>query len=280
MGTTERSLFLGAATLLVCHAAPALAATAPGRRLFPVLDRILSSSAVALTFDDGPGAPTEAFVRLLEQSGAIATFFLVGERVERAPSLALEIVRCGHEVGVHGYRHRNHLRLLPWQIVDDLRRARAVIEDVTGQPTRFFRPPYGVFTLTTWWEARRQGWRPVLWNRWGRDWEPHATPASIAQRIGEPEAGDILLLHDSDAYSAPGSWRKTLAALPLILEQLEAKQLTARSLSELLLDPGFRGRECVASPHAGQRRSLPAVPEAGRQPASTRQREVDSCACW
>ncbi len=280
MGTTGRSLFLGAATLLVCHAAPALAVTVPGRRLFPVLNRTPSSSAVALTFDDGPGAPTENFLRLLEQAGATATFFLVGERVERTPSLALEIVRRGHDVGVHGYRHRNHLRLLPWQIVDDLRRARTVIEDATGQPTRFFRPPFGVFTLTTWWEARRQGWQPVLWNRWGRDWEPHATAASIAQRIGEPEAGDILLLHDSDAYSAPGSWRKTLAALALILKQLEATQLAARALSELLLDPGSRGQEYVASPHAGQRRSRPAVPQAGRQHASTRQKEVDSCVCW
>ncbi len=280
MGTTGRSLFLGAATLLVCHAAPAVAVTAPGRRLFPVLDRLPSSSAVALTFDDGPGAPTEAFLRLLEQAGATATFFLVGERVEQAPSPALEIVQCGHDVGVHGYRHRNHLRLPPWQIVDDLRRARAVIEDAIGRPTRFFRPPYGVFTLTTWWEARRQGWQPVLWNRWGRDWEPHATPASIARRIGEPEAGDILLLHDSDAYSAPGSWEKTLAALPLIFEQLEARKLAARSLGELLPDATRRGRGGEATSHAGQRHAYPALPEARRQPASTKERRGDSCAYW
>ena len=74
----------------------------------------------------------------------------------------------------------------------------------------------------------------MLWNRWGRDWEEDATPQIIARRIGDPEAGDILLLHDSDRYSAPESWRNTLGALPIILERIAELGLTATSVSELL----------------------------------------------
>lgn len=187
-----------------------------------------------MTFDDGPDASLERFLAALERGGATATFFVTGEQVARAPRRVAEILAAGHEIGVHGYRHRNHLRLAPWQVTEDLRRARAVIEDAAGCPATLFRPPYGLFSLASWREAGRQGWRSVLWARWGRDWEPRATPRAIAERIGRPMAGDIVLLHDSDRYSAPGSWRKTLGALPIILEQLEADGLTARSVGGLL----------------------------------------------
>jgi peptidoglycan-N-acetylglucosamine deacetylase len=83
----------------------------------------------------------------------------------------------------------------------------------------------------------------VLWTRWGRDWEAQATPLSIVARIGQPEAGDILLLHDSDRYAAPGSWRNTLGALPFILERISSLGLRARPVGELLEIPvGELGR--------------------------------------
>lgn len=220
--------------LVVAHALPAVAVTPPGRVLFPTVTRIAVRDAVGLTFDDGPDRSLDAFLRALDAAGARATFFLMGEQVARAPSRAAEIVAAGHEVGVHGYRHRNHLRLAPWQVVEDLRWGRETIEAATGRLTRLYRPPYGVFTTWSWLEAGHQGWVRVLWARWGRDWEARATPGSIAARIGEPRPGEVLLLHDSDRYSAPGSWRNTLGALPIILERAAAAGLAARPVGELL----------------------------------------------
>ncbi|HET9014215.1 MAG TPA: polysaccharide deacetylase family protein [Thermomicrobiaceae bacterium] len=220
--------------LAVGHALPAVAITPPGSLLFPTVKRVAVPDAVGLTFDDGPDRSLDAFLAALDRAGARATFFVVGEQVSAAPSRAAEIVAAGHEVGVHGYRHRNHLRLTAWQVADDLARARATIEDASGRLTRLYRPPYGVFNPGSWVEAARQGWMRVLWARWGRDWEARATPASIAGRIGRPRPGDVLLLHDSDRYAAPGSWRNTLEALPLILEQLAADGLAARPVGELL----------------------------------------------
>ncbi|HUZ02888.1 MAG TPA: polysaccharide deacetylase family protein [Thermomicrobiaceae bacterium] len=221
-------------SLLVAHALPAVAITPPGRLLFPTVTRIAVDDALALTFDDGPDRSLDAFLRALDRAAARATFFLMGEQVARAPSRAAEIVGAGHEVGVHAYRHRNHLRLAPWQVADDLARARSTIEDATGRLTRLYRPPYGVFSAWSWREAGRQGWVRVLWARWGRDWEARATPESIAARIGEPRPGDVLLLHDSDRYGAPGSWRNTLDALPTILERAAAAGLMVRPVGELL----------------------------------------------
>ena len=66
--------------------------------------------------------------------------------------------------------------------------------------------------------ARRRGWRTLLWSHWGRDWERRATPGSIAARVTAGAGpGAVLLLHDADDYSAPGSWRRTAAALPHVL---------------------------------------------------------------
>jgi peptidoglycan/xylan/chitin deacetylase (PgdA/CDA1 family) len=187
---------------------------------------------VALTFDDGPHPQgTPRVLEILREADAPATFFLVGEQVVRRPALAAEIVAAGHRVELHCHRHRNHLRLTPAQFLDDAERARAAIEDACGQPLADHRPPYGIYSGMTLRATRAQGWRPVLWSKWGRDWARLATAQSIAHHaltgIGD---GDIVLLHDADYYSAPGSWARTAAALPIILEALDSCGLKAVSL--------------------------------------------------
>ena len=67
-----------------------------------------------------------------------------------------------------------------------------------------------------------------MWSHWGRDWEARATPESIARRVSEGAGeGAVLLLHDADDYSAAGSWRRTAAALPRVLDALAARGLEA-----------------------------------------------------
>ena len=227
---------LASAALLAAYSAPAVARFPAGRQLFPTTTRVRTngSRSIALTFDDGPDACLEKFLDVLDEAGARATFFVVGEQVERDPGRLREIVARGHEAAVHCYRHRNHLRLTPGRTVSDMRRARALIEDVSGRPIRFFRPPYGVFNAASWIEADRQGLRRTLWARWGKDWESGATPRSVLETLGSPEPGDILLLHDSDRYSAPGSWKATLDALPILLGEASSRGLEICSVGGLL----------------------------------------------
>jgi peptidoglycan/xylan/chitin deacetylase (PgdA/CDA1 family) len=122
----------------------------------------------------------------------------------------------------------------PAAVVEDMRRAKSVIEEAAECPTRFFRPPYGRFSLATWLEAERQGWERVLWSRNGHDYDIRATPSSVVANIGRPVAGDILLLHDSDRYGTPGSCRATLEALPIILERLATLELRTCLLDGLV----------------------------------------------
>jgi peptidoglycan-N-acetylglucosamine deacetylase len=154
----------------------------------------------------------------LERAGVKATFYLVGEQVERRPALAAEIAAAGHEIGIHGYHHVLLLRRTPGGLRDDFDRAASVIGEATGMQSHSYRPPYGVFSLPGL-RLARERWSPLLWSHWGRDWEARATPSSIAalatRGLGP---GAIVLLHDSDAYSARASWRQTVAALPAVLE--------------------------------------------------------------
>src|SRR3954452_1656468 len=183
--------------------------------------------AVALTFDDGPHPEgTPAVLEILRDRGAKATFFLVGADVERAPALAAEIAAAGHAIAIHGHRHRNLMRVTPRATAEDLDRAADPIAAATGRAPRIHRPPYGIYTPAALRAVRARGWATLLWSQWGADWRARTTPMAIAIRAtGQAVAGDAILLHDADTYSAPGSHRRTAAALPLILDALEARGL-------------------------------------------------------
>lgn len=191
--------------------------------------RVRAPGAVALTFDDGPHPEgTPAVLEALAARGARATFFMVAEQVERYRSLAAEIVAAGHEAAVHGYRHRNQMRLLPGELADDLQRAADLIGDVYGRRPRLYRPPYGIFTLVGLSLVRRASFEPLLWSRWGRDWRAETTPEEIARLVSRGLGeNDVVLLHDADWYSSPGSHRHTAAALPRVLDVLEERGLRA-----------------------------------------------------
>jgi peptidoglycan/xylan/chitin deacetylase (PgdA/CDA1 family) len=223
MGPLHHSVALAVGALAVAHAAPAPCQRSPAlRRAFGVRDRLADPHAVALTFDDGPHPHgTPATLEVLRAAGIRATFFLVGEQVQRDPAIAAEIAAAGHDVGVHGHRHRNLLRLAPARVGEDLLRGEEAIACACGITPRLYRPPYGILTTAALVHARRHGFAILLWTRWGRDWRARATPATIADDAAAGLRGsEVILLHDADHYSASGSWQRTVAALPAIIERI------------------------------------------------------------
>src|ERR1700685_1205611 len=195
---------------LAGYVLPALAGAWPALRApLGIEDRTASRRGYALTFDDGPHAQgTPAVLELLRDERVQATFFLVGEQVLRNPALAREIADAGHQIALHCQRHRNLLRLTPSQVRADIGHATESIAEHTGCAPVLYRPPNGVANAAALRIARANGWRTLLWSHWGRDWEAHATPASITARVTDGAgAGAVLLLHDADDYSAPNSWK-------------------------------------------------------------------------
>ena len=222
-----RPLAVAAGGTLAAHWSPAGAAVIPGvARAFDIPTRI-AGGGVLLTFDDGPHRDgTPAALSELDRVGASAVFFVTGEQVERHPELVREIAAAGHEVGLHGYRHRTRLQWSRALLADDTRRARAAVSDAAGIEPRLYRPPFGVFSLAGLRLVREVGLEPLLWSKWGRDWERRATPETITEQATTGlGGGDVVLLHDADHYSAPGSWRATAGAIGPIAERIAAAGL-------------------------------------------------------
>lgn len=240
--TTGRPRRRAAAAMGGLSASAAALYFGPGLAILPPARRALepwlvwrgpsSSPAVALTFDDGPD-PRYAERYLDALGGTPATFFVLGEAARRRPDLVAHQVRRGHEVACHGDTHEALPRLGPAATVSALRRARDSIADAAGSPPRFYRPAFGWFTAPAWAAAPRLGMRRALWTSWAADWQGTATAERTADRIlTSVGPGSILLLHD--ARGAENAPERTLAALPAILEGLEARGLRPVTLSMLL----------------------------------------------
>ncbi|GAB3775163.1 peptidoglycan/xylan/chitin deacetylase (PgdA/CDA1 family) [Nocardioides ginsengisegetis] len=210
-----------AAAAVVAHA-PALASIGPLRRhLLPGLSGVGPGPHIALTYDDGPDpATTPYFLDLLEAHGRTATFFLLGAHAARHPVLVAEMAARGHELAVHGWDHTCVALKRPGTLARDLRESARLLEQLTGEAPRWYRPPYGVLTTPALYAARAAGLRTVLWTAWGRDWEAGATPARIVRTVERRLApGGTVLLHDTDRTSAPRSWERTLAASAILLDR-------------------------------------------------------------
>lgn len=158
-----------------------------------------------LSYDDGPEpAGTDRILRSLAATGARATFFVLVSRVRLYPSLLRDIVDAGHEVALHGMDHR---RLTTFSGAEAWRRtvdARAELEDRTGQPVRWLRPPYGALNLPAWRAVRRAGLAPVLWGPSSFDWKPLPDHERLAHLRRTAERGAIVLCHDGFADSRDG----------------------------------------------------------------------------
>jgi len=203
-------------------------------RWMPGLAGIGDPGHLALTFDDGPDtSSTPVFLDALDELGWKATFFMLANMAASCPELAAEVARRGHEVGVHGSRHSNHLSHGPSWVTRDMLAARDALGELTGSAPRWVRPPYGALAASTIAAARRAGLQPVLWTTWGRDWRARATPESIVGDVSSTLVpGATVLLHDSDCTSSPSSWKATLAALPLLAELWAARGLEVGPLCE------------------------------------------------
>ena len=177
---------------------------------------------MALTFDDGPHPEgTPAVLETLARAGARAMFFVIGEQVQRRPTLVAEIAAAGHTVALHGYRHRLQLRLGGEAVRADIERGIESVRDALGIDVAWHRPPYGVYSPAGLKFVRESGLRPLLWSRWGKDWRKFTTASRIAARATrEIGPGDVILLHDADFYSSRDSHRRTNEALKTILSRL------------------------------------------------------------
>jgi peptidoglycan/xylan/chitin deacetylase (PgdA/CDA1 family) len=194
-----------------------------------------SDRTVALTFDDGPNpATTPHILDVLAREGVHATFFVLGHKVDAHPEIVADIVRAGHDIGVHGYHHYRLYALLPPRAVeDDIRRTREAVRRASGYDARYFRPPVGQVSPRTAEGARRADAEIVVWSVRGIDGLKNADPDRIAVRIERGlRPGAIVLMHD--AAERDDHVPASLQALPRVLHAIRERKLTVVPLTTLI----------------------------------------------
>jgi peptidoglycan-N-acetylglucosamine deacetylase len=194
------------------------------RALSPV--RAATPGRIAITFDDGPTPLTLSYLDVLEQFGARATFFLVGELCKAHPELVAAIAERGHELAGHGYTHRRFTSFSHAELVSELDRTRALLPP-RHAARQLVRPPFGAVSLSSLLACGRSGYTTVLWSLNSGDWR--ASDASEVERTvaaTPSSAGEILLFHEGQAL--------TLNALPAILQHLKDLGHELVTVGELL----------------------------------------------
>jgi len=180
---------------------------------------------VALTFDDGPNDPyTPRLLDLLAQHQVRAIFFLVGNFVRRRPELARAILQGGHLVGNHTMTHPSLMWEPPSRVREELAGCNAVLEDLTGEAVRYFRPPFGARRPDVLRTAAELGLKPVMWNVTAHDWDatdPRALAARVRRLVGRNQRlgrGSNILLHDGGHRQLGTDRSVTLAATKILLD--------------------------------------------------------------
>lgn len=186
---------------------------------------------VALTFDDGPDpAATPALLDLLEARGVRASFFCIGEKARAHPELVKRIHTAGHVVGNHSDGHAPWTMFYPsGRMRRELEACQDAIATITGEPPRFFRPPYGHSSHVTGLVARAMGLPIIAWQARGFDLPGRATDRVVRRILKRVQAGGIILLHDGGR-----SAESVLACTRGVLDGLEAQGLEPVGLDELL----------------------------------------------
>jgi len=168
---------------------------------------------LALTFDDGPNdAATPPLLDVLARHQVRATFFMMGSFARQRPEIVRRVAGEGHLIGNHTMDHPK-LAFEPAQRVrQELADCSAVLEDLTGNSVRFFRPPFGSRRPTVLQLARELGLVPVTWNVTCNDWEPIGSEGILRRleagvtRNRMNGRGSNILLHDG-GHRAMGTRR-------------------------------------------------------------------------
>ena len=188
-----------------------------------MLWKVDSERSVYLTFDDGPTPKiTEQILDILDNYGAKATFFCLGNNAELYPELVQKIVAKGHAIGNHSYNHTRG-----WLTTVDNYMASAYKAGQFLPPTRLFRPPYGRMTCREVQRMRSQGWRVVMWNSISEDYDHSVSPPRCVRKVVRHlRAGNIIVFHDSVKAS-----KNMLYALPKVLEEIKKRGLRCDIIS-------------------------------------------------
>ena len=240
--TVAACLCLAAVMFYVVNSPAAVGAAAATRQL-PIYCVQRDQKLVSISFDAAWGnEDTQQLIDILSQYKVPATFFVVGEWVDKYPESVKALHDAGHEVMNHSNTHAHYPQLSADQVVADLNACNDKIEAVTGVRPTLVRLPYGDYDDSSVNAVRSIGMEPIQWDVDSLDWKDLAA-GEITQRVtSKVQPGSIVLFHNAALH--------TPEALPAIIQTLLQEGYTFVPISQIILTGEYTidhtGRQCPA----------------------------------
>lgn len=209
---------------------------------YDILNYTKSDKLVAFTFDDGPSYNTIKIVNTLVKYDSKATFFLVGNQVEKYAKTMDVLVKNGMDIGNHTYSHKELTKLRDKEILKEIDLTNEVIYNKTGIKPMFLRPSYGAMNK----RIKKLSTMPIIiWNIDTLDWKYHNSNKIKDKILKYVSDGDIILMHDT--YVA------TLNAVEMVIPELKKQGYKIVSVSELFKYKGVKPKLGIGYGYVGGR---------------------------
>ena len=183
---------------------------------------------VYLTFDDGPiPEVTSKVLDILAKYNVPATFFMVGENIDKHPDVFHQVIDAGHAFGNHTYNHLKGWITSGMDYARNIEKWNEAVERQGVEVPLLFRPPYGKADLLQRWHLIDLGYHIYYWDVLTRDYDASVTPEQMFEQIKrETRSGSIINFHDSLKSN-----ERMLAVLPQVIEWLQAQGYELRKLT-------------------------------------------------
>lgn len=222
------TVIMGAVALLLVGTILSVSVFAKDERLLPIYSVETEEKKIAISFDAAWGADdTDTLISILQQYNVPATFFVVGEWVDKYPEEVKKLSDAGHDVMNHSATHPYMTKLSKEKMLEELNTCNAKIAAITGKTPTLFRCPYGDYDNKVVSTVETLGMKTIQWDVDSLDWKDSSTVDSIVTRVtGKVKNGSIVLFHNDAEY--------TPEALPIILEKLTSEGYTFVKIADLI----------------------------------------------
>ena len=223
---------------------PAIVGVSASNRLLPIYCVERDNKAVSLTFDAAWGnEDTQLLIDILEKYNVKATFFVVGDWVDKYPESVKALSGAGHEVMNHSDDHAHFSKLPADQITINIETCNDKIESVTGVRPSLFRPPYGEYNDNVISTVSSMNMQTIQWDVDSLDWKGLSASEISKRVLNGVSSGSIVLFHNAAKH--------TPEALPTIIEELLSNGYALVPVSEIILQGEYTmdhtGRQCPPS---------------------------------
>lgn len=192
--------------------------------------------SICLTFDDGPHPVyTPKILTILAKHSVKATFFITGSKIQKYKRILKQLISEGHEVGNHGYSHRNLIFKNKEFILNEINRTDELLRDCGAKGEIVFRPPYGRMSLKAIFLLGELNKKIIMWNIPTIDYKADSSQKIIRRIRKKLKPGGIIILHDAGTLINSNVDRTfTIEAVEQIIEEILHKGYSFKTISEML----------------------------------------------